>query len=180
MAQDLRILYFVRAAFALLWAGLLAAQLPALTPLLLVLYPIWDVLATFADLRASRRSNREATGPRYLNILIGLATAAAVVVALQQGTAAVLAVFGAWAILTGFIQLILGWRRQRAVGGQWPMMLSGGQSALAGTAFILLAHSPSLGIKSLVGYAAFGGFYFLLAAWRLHATKPAALSDTVS
>lgn len=171
VARALRMLYFVRAAFALVWAGLLAAHLPALTPLLLLLYPTWDVAATFADLRATRRLSRHpslgVTGPRYLNIVIGLATTVAVAVALHQGTPAVLLVFGVWAVLTGLIQLALGWRRHRTVGGQWPMILSGGQSALAGTTFVVLAHMPTQGVQNLIGYAAFGGFYFLLAALRM-------------
>jgi hypothetical protein len=175
IARPLRTLYFVRAAFSVVWAGLLAAQLPALTPLLLLAYPTWDVAATFADLRAGRqagyRSKQEATWPRYLNIIIGLAATVGVAVALQQGTPAVLRVFGVWAILTGLIQLGLGWFRRQTLGGQWPMILSGGQSAIAGTTFILLAHAPSQGIVNLAGYAAFGAFYFLLAARQLRVSN---------
>ncbi|MVN77593.1 hypothetical protein GO988_14760 [Hymenobacter sp. HMF4947] len=178
--RDLRLLYFVRAAFAFVWAGLLAAKLPALTPLLLLLYPTWDVVATFADLRASRRSSLAANGSRYLNIVIGLVTTVAVAVALQQSTAAVLLVFGVWAILTGLIQLVLAWRRHRGVGGQWPMMLSGAQSAVAGCLFIAHAHSPEMGLNTLWRYAAFGGFYFLLAAWRLRSSALATSSDSVA
>jgi len=47
------------------------------------------------------------------------------------------------------------------------MIISGGQSMIGGTVFIALAHSPTMGIDSLAGYAAFGGFYFLLSAIRL-------------
>jgi hypothetical protein len=171
IARPLRTLYFVRAAFSLVWAGLLIAHVSLLTPLLLLLYPTWDVAATFADLRASRQagygSNREATWPRYLNIVIGLATTVGVAIALPQGTPVVLLVFGAWAILTGLIQFGLGWFRRQTLGGQWPMILSGAQSAIAGITFMLLAHTPSLGIVNLAGYAIFGALYFLLAARQL-------------
>jgi hypothetical protein len=177
IVRPLRTLYFVRAAFSLAWAGLLVAHFSTLTPLLLLLYPTWDVAATFADLRASRqagyRSNWEATWPRYLNIVIGLAATVGVAIALPQGTPAILLVFGAWAILTGLIQLGLGWFRRQTLGGQWPMILSGGQSAIAGTSFMLLAHTPSLGIVNLAGYAAFGAFYFLLAAKQLRTSSSA-------
>jgi hypothetical protein len=177
IARPLRTLYFIRAAFSLIWAGLLAAHISWLTPFLLLLYPTWDVAATFADLRASRqagsRNNRQATWPRYLNIVIGLATTVGVAIALQQGAPAVLRVFGAWAILTGLIQLGLGWFRRQTLGGQWPMILSGGQSAIAGTSFILLAHTPSLGVANLAGYATFGAFYFLLAAKQLRPSSSA-------
>jgi uncharacterized membrane protein HdeD (DUF308 family) len=177
IARPLRTLYFVRAAFSLVWAGLLLAHSALLTPLLLLLYPTWDVAATFADLRASRqagyRSAEEATWPRYLNIVIGLTTTVGVAIALQRGTPAVLLVFGAWAILTGLIQLALGLFQRQTLGGQWPMILSGGQSAIAGTTFMLLAHTPSLGIVNLAGYAIFGAFYFLLAARQLRSRRSA-------
>jgi hypothetical protein len=55
-------------------------------------------------------------------------------------------------------------RRRKEFGGQWPMIISGGQSMLAGGVFILMAHSPSMGISSRAGYAAFGAFSFLLAS----------------
>jgi len=41
---------------------------------------------------------------------------------------------------------------------------------LAGSAFIAMANSPTMGISSLAGYSAFGAFYFLLAAIRLSKT----------
>jgi hypothetical protein len=41
---------------------------------------------------------------------------------------------------------------------------------LAGCAFIAMAHKPNQGISTLAGYAAFGAFYFLLAAIRLSKT----------
>jgi uncharacterized membrane protein HdeD (DUF308 family) len=68
------------------------------------------------------------------------------------------------------IQLILGLRRKKFLDGQWPMIISGGQSVIAGISFILLAHDPTKGITSLAGYAAFGAFYYLLAAFRLSKT----------
>jgi len=56
------------------------------------------------------------------------------------------------------------------LGGQWPMIISGGQSMLAGGSFIAMANEPNQGITTLVGYAAFGAFYFLLSAFRLSKT----------
>ncbi|GAB3580702.1 hypothetical protein [Hymenobacter daeguensis] len=167
-ARALRTLYFVRAAFSLVWVGLLLAFVkssPTVTAILLLVYPTWDVAATFYDIRANRGASSKL--PQFTNIAIGLLTTVAVSVALQQGVPAVLIVYGAWAILTGLIQLVLGLRRRRTFGGQWPMMLSGGQSMLAGASFIAMAQAPTMGIVNLAGYAAFGAFYFLLAAFRL-------------
>ena len=168
-ARALRTLYFVRAAFSVVWVSLVflfAKSSPSLTAALLLLYPTWDVLATFADIRA----NRSAAGsllPQYVNIVVGSLTTVAVGLALRSGIPAVLTVFGVWAGLTGLIQLLLGLRRRRQVGGQWPMILSGGQSIVAGVSFVVMAHDPTMGVANLAGYSAFGAFYFLVAALRL-------------
>lgn len=168
-AQALRTLYFVRAAFSVVWVSLVflfAKSSPTLTAALLQLYPAWDVLATFADIRANRGSVATLL-PQYVNIVVGSLATVAVGLALGQGMPAVLVVFGVWAGLTGLIQLLLGLRRRRQLGGQWPMILSGGQSLIAGVSFVVLAHNPATGVANLAGYSAFGAFYFLLAALRL-------------
>jgi uncharacterized membrane protein HdeD (DUF308 family) len=174
-AQALRTLYFVRAAFSIVWVSLIflfAKSSPALTAALLLLYPAWDVVATLGDIRANRGSG--SLLPQYVNIGVGSLATLAVGLALRSGLPAVLVVYGVWAGLTGLIQLLLGLRRRRQLGGQWPMMLSGGQSVLAGTSFIVMAHAPRMGIANLAGYSAFGAFYFLLAALRLRrAAHPA-------
>lgn len=167
-AHALRILYFVRAAFSLVWVSLLlyfVKSSPTITGILLLIYPTWDVAATFFDIKANRGLSSKL--PQYVNIVIGLLTTVAVSVALKQGVPTVLIVFGAWAILTGLIQLVLGLRRRRTFGGQWPMMLSGGQSIIAGASFIAMAQAPTMGIINLAGYSAFGALYFLIAAFRL-------------
>ncbi|MDF7814207.1 DUF308 domain-containing protein [Hymenobacter sp. YC55] len=168
-AHALRTLYFVRAAFSVVWVSLVfvfVKSSPSLTAALLLLYPAWDVLATFGDIRANRGTGGTLL-PQYVNIAIGSLTTVAVGIALRQGIPAVLIVFGVWAVLTGLIQLLLGLRRRRQLGGQWPMILSGGQSMLAGVLFVLQAHDPSKGVTNVAAYSAVGAFYFLLAALRL-------------
>lgn len=170
-AGALRTLYFTRAAFSVIWAILLAVfteKSKGFAYVLLIIYPVWDVIGTFLDIRANKGSSSKT--PQYLNAGIGIVTALAVGIALQTGVPEALFVFGAWAVLTGFIQLVLGLRRRKSLGGQWPMIISGGQSVLAGASFIALARDPAMGITSLAGYAAFGAFYYLLAAFRLSRT----------
>lgn len=175
-ARSLRKLYFIRAAFSVAWViliALFAKSTTGITSILLILYPAWDVLGTFMDISANRGSSSKT--PQYVNAAISTITAVAVGIALQKGVPETLIVFGTWAIGTGLIQLILGIRRRKSLGGQWPMIISGGQSVIGGTSFILLAHDPTKGITSLAGYAAFGAFYYLLAAFRLSKTvKPVA------
>jgi len=170
-ARSLRELYFTRAAFSVIWVILVAIFAKTsfgIASVLLIIYPAWDVAGTFLDIRANHNSPSKT--PQYVNAVISSITTVAVGIALQHGVPAALIVFGAWAIGTGLIQLILGLRRRKFLGGQWPMIISGGQSVLGGTSFILLAHDPTKGIGSLAGYAAFGAFYYLLAAYRLSKT----------
>ncbi|MCW2817259.1 MAG: hypothetical protein JWR42_46, partial [Marmoricola sp.] len=53
------------------------------------------------------------------------------------------------------------------LGGQWPMILSGGISVLAGGAFIVQSGTPAASLTSLAGYATLGGIFFLVSALRL-------------
>ncbi|MEO7211509.1 hypothetical protein [Mucilaginibacter sp.] len=170
-AKSLRKLYFIRAAFSVTWViliALFAKTSLGIASVLLIIYPAWDVVGTFLDIRANH--NNSSKTPQYVNALISTTTAIAVCIALQKGVPETLIVFGTWAIGTGLIQLILGLQRRKFLGGQWPMIISGAQSIIGGTSFIILAHDPTKGIASLAGYAAFGAFYYLLAAFRLSKT----------
>jgi len=170
-AKSLRNLYLLRAAFSIIWIILVtvvAKNLPGIAAVLLIIYPAWDVIGTFLDIRANGGTTSKT--PQYVNAAISAITTVAVALAIQKGVPEALIVFGAWAILSGLIQLINGLIRRKLLSGQWPMIISGGQSVLAGTSFIILAHDPTKGIASLAGYAAFGAFYYLLAAYRLGKT----------
>ena len=167
-ARSLRKLYFTRAAFSVIWViliALFAKTSMGIASVLLIIYPAWDVVGTFLDIRANHSSPSKT--PQYVNAVISSITTIAVGIALQKGVPEALIVFGTWAIGTGLIQLILGLRRRKFLGGQWPMIISGAQSIIGGTSFIILAHDPTKGITSLAGYAAFGAFYYLLAAFSL-------------
>ena len=170
-ATSLRKLYFTRVAFSVLWIILvvtLAKTNNTLATILFVIYPAWDVVATFFDIKANSSAVNKT--PQYVNVGISVVTTIAVIVALQSGIPEALMVFGVWASLTGLIQLILGLRRRKHFEGQWPMIISGAQSMLAGGFIIATAHTPNQGVASLAGYSAFGAFYFALAAFRLGKT----------
>lgn len=170
-AKSLRKLYFTRAAFSIIWVILVTAVAKTnltIAAILFIIYPAWDVVATFFDIKANPPTVNK--GPQFLNAGISILTTIGVTIALQQGIPEALTVFGVWAILTGLIQLILGIRRRKDLGGQWPMIISGGQSMLAGVSFIVMADAPDSGITTLAGYAAFGAFYFILSAVRLSKT----------
>ena len=171
-APALRRLYFVRFGFAVVWALLLFATKSDLGPVsipLLVLYPLFDAAAAVVDTRSSG-----ATGPGrglQVNIAISLLATIGVAIACTSGVPGVLRVWGAWAIVSGLVQLIVGAAR-RTMGGQWPMILSGGISVLAGGSFIAGASAANPSLANIAGYAVLGGIFFLVSALRLgHAAK---------
>ncbi|MFZ0267950.1 DUF308 domain-containing protein [Caulobacter sp.] len=158
--------YLLRAGVAAAWvvaAFTIAPSNPILAGALLVLYPAWDAFANARDAKVN--GGFRANAPQAINTAVSAATALAVLVALQIDLHLVLALFGAWAILAGVLQLVVGIRRWRSYGAQWAMVLSGAQSALAGGFFIKSAAGPIASVITVVApYAAFGAFYFLVSA----------------
>ncbi|TFW59216.1 DUF308 domain-containing protein [Bradyrhizobium barranii subsp. apii] len=171
--QWLKFYYFIRAAFSVAWvvaAFAVGSPSAAIAGALLVLYPAWDAAANLVD--ALRSGGLTQNRTQALNVLVSLVTTVAVLVALQMSMNGVLGVFGAWAILSGLLQLGTAIRRWRSFGAQWAMVLSGGQSALAGGFFIFQATTPmSPTIANVAGYAAVGAIYFLVSAVWLTVTE---------
>jgi uncharacterized membrane protein HdeD (DUF308 family) len=156
--------YLARTVFSALWvaaAFTAGPQSGAIAAALLVVYPAWDALANFAD--ASRSGGLRQNRTQTLNVVVSGATTLAVGLALAVSMNWVLGVFGAWAILSGLLQLGTAVRRWKSAGAQWAMALSGAQSALAGAFFIVQAGAPMPpSITGVAGYAAVGAFYFLI------------------
>lgn len=164
--QWLKQYYFLRVAFSVAWvvaAFAIAPSSPAIAGALLVLYPAWDAAANFLD--ALRSGGLHQNRTQALNVLASLATTIAVIVALQTNMNRVLGIFGAWAILSGLLQLGTAIRRWKSFGAQWAMVLSGAQSALAGGFFTFQATTPAVpSIANVAGYVAVGALYFLVSA----------------
>jgi uncharacterized membrane protein HdeD (DUF308 family) len=156
--------YFARATFSVAWvvaALTLGRQSSLIAALLLTIYPVWDAATNYVD--ALRNGGLFRNQAQAFNVAISLGVTLAVIVALTMSMNWVLGVFGGWAIFSGLLQLSTAVRRWKTSGGQWPMILSGGQSAVAGV--ILQARMPtSPSIANVAGYAGFGAFYFLVSA----------------
>lgn len=162
--QWLRSYYFARAAVSLIWiaaAVTAGAANPVAAAVLFIFYPTWDAAANFMD--AYRNGGIKRNPSQSVNAVLSLVTTIAIAVALTHSMNAVLGVFGAWAVVSGLLQLATGVRRWKSYGAQWAMILSGAQSALAGAFFIKQATGASPhGIIDVVPYVAFGAFYFLI------------------
>ncbi|MCW1430123.1 DUF308 domain-containing protein [Novosphingobium sp. JCM 18896] len=157
--------YAVRALFSFAWVALaftLGRSLPGFGSVLLAIYPTWDSLANFYDAKRSGglRANPTQTG----NMATSAAVALAVGLFAPTDPHAAIGVIGGWATLSGLLQLATAVRRWRGASAQWPMILSGAQSTLAGGAFVKLAGNATAhpGAVDVAPYAAFGAFYFLV------------------
>lgn len=162
--RSLRNLYFTRTVVQLVWAASVistAVKNPTLAATLLILYPLWDVACTLYDLKTAAGSDSAKT--QYLNVAAGILTAIGVGLTAYSHPQYAVAIFGGWAFAAGILQLAVGILRRRSLGGQWPMILSGAQSLIAGVAFVLGGLSGKLQFKDLGGYAVFGAVYFLIA-----------------
>jgi uncharacterized membrane protein HdeD (DUF308 family) len=163
----LRNYYAVRFAVAAAWvvaAFTLAKGMPRLEVIMLVAYPLWDALANLVDARSNGGLVKNQT--QAINIGVSTLAAAGVAVGATMGMDAMLAVFGAWALLSGLMQLATGVRRWKVYGAQWAMILSGAQSTLAGILMVRMAADGQV-IDTLIRvapYAGFGAFYFLVSA----------------
>lgn len=172
-------LYLVRGLLAVAWAATFAgahATLDALAITLLVVYPLIDAVSSLIDYRANPSgSERRITA---FNGMLSTFAAIAIGVAGDVGAAAVLAAFGAWAVVSGAAQLTVGLRRRGPeLGKQWPMLIAGGLSSLVGISYVIRAagERPSLDVLSV--YATGGGVFFIvqtvLLAWRAHQQRAA-------
>ena len=164
--QWLKQYYFTRAAFSVLWvtaALTIGQQSFAVAAALLIAYPAWDAAANFVD--AARSGGLAVNRSQAINVTASSIMTIAVIIALTMNMNWVLGAFGLWAIFSGLLQLGTAVTRWRTNGGQWAMVLSGGQTALAGAVFMYQAHMPlEPSISTVVGYAGFGAFYFLVSA----------------
>ncbi|MEU1620316.1 DUF308 domain-containing protein [Streptomyces sp. NPDC005722] len=166
--SGLRSLHLIRVVFSLVWVALLATTSASLVSAdsptviaaaLLVVYPLWDVIATLLERRlAGGAADRVGT----VNIGLGLAATAGMVGAVFSTIGTALVVFGVWALLAGAVQLVVAIRRRRSVGAQWPMVISGAQSVLAGATIAATSASATSGLSTVAGYSAFGAFWFLV------------------
>jgi uncharacterized membrane protein HdeD (DUF308 family) len=167
--SGLRSLYLMRVAFSLIWVALIVTTSASLVSTdkptviaaaLLVIYPLWDVIATLLERRMAGTGSTDRVGTT--NMALGLATTAGMIIAVFSTIGTALLVFGIWAVLSGAIQLVVAIRRRRTVGAQWPMVISGGLSVLAGASFAAMSASATSSLSTVAGYSAFGAFWFLV------------------
>ncbi len=159
--------YAVRALFSAVWvvsAFTIGKTWPSLGIALLIAYPAWDCLANCVD--TMRTGGLRANPSQTLNVVVSAIVTLAVAVTVSSDFHIAIGVIGVWAALSGILQLATGVRRWRSASAQWPQILSGAQSTLAGAHFLVQAVHPatSVSVADVAPYAAFGAFYFAVSA----------------
>lgn len=156
----------LRAVAALVWAAVIGVaagdagtELSVGLALLVTAYPVIDVLASLSE---AAHGGPAADRLRVNAAVSGVAVAGLAVAAFGSDVGAVLAVFGAWAVVSGLIQLAGAIQRRQAGGREVPMLVSGGLSAIAGLSFVASSGSSDPSLSMLAGYAAFGAVLFLV------------------
>jgi uncharacterized membrane protein HdeD (DUF308 family) len=173
-----RRIVIVRAVLALVWAaGLVIAvgdqvpstssDVPVAAAALLASYPAIDVVASIAAALGTDAAGRLV---RINAAISALAVAAIGATAFGADAGATLAAFGAWAAVSGAIQLAVAPHRRRTEGRQLPMIVSGGLSTIAGIGFLATSGMDDANLASVGGYMALGALLYLLFA---HRSRPA-------
>lgn len=170
----------VRALLALVWAAALVAvvggatstssDVPIGAAVLIASYPVIDVLASIVTARGMGAAGR---GLRINAALSSVAVAAIVATASASDVSAVLVAFGAWAAVSGAIQLARAVRHHHSQGRRLPLIVSGGVSTIAGISFIAASGKDNVHFTMVAGYMALGAVFFLLSAVRTRSAAPA-------
>jgi uncharacterized membrane protein HdeD (DUF308 family) len=171
-----------RGVLALVWAAALViavgdhvpstdSDVPIAAAALLASYPAIDVVASIAAALGADAAGRVL---RINAAISALAIAAIGATAFGADAGATLAAFGAWAAVSGAIQLAVALHRRRTEGRQLPMIVSGGLSTIAGVGFLAASGMDDAQLASVGGYMALGALLYLLWAHRSRTAPQAA------
>jgi uncharacterized membrane protein HdeD (DUF308 family) len=171
-----------RGVLALVWAAALViavgdhvpstdSDVPIAAAALLASYPAIDVVASIAAALGADAAGRVL---RINAAISALAIAAIGATAFGADAGATLAAFGAWAAVSGAIQLAVALHRRRTEGRQLPMIVSGGLSTIAGIGFLATSGMDDAQLASVGGYMALGALLYLLWAHRSRTAPQAA------
>jgi len=150
--------------------GILAFSWPGLTLLWLVaLFAAYAVIAGGVSTYAALR-NRRTDDDWWLVLLLGLVGLGAGVIAILHPdlTALVLVlVMGAYALLTGVLDIAIAIRLRKVIRGEWLLILAGIVSIVFGVMVFLFPAAGALALVWLIGvYAVATGVLLLAAAFR--------------
>lgn len=167
----------LRGVVAILF-GIVALVMPAITLVALVLlfgaFAIVD--GAFAVLAGIRR-RAEGTTDWWL-VLMGIAGIVAGVLAVVWPgitALALLLLVGAWAVITGGLEIVVAYRLRRQIEGEWLLALDGALSIAFGLLVLFVPTAGALAVVWLIGaFAIASGVMLVALAFRLRARQQTA------
>jgi uncharacterized membrane protein HdeD (DUF308 family) len=163
-------LLVLRGVFALLF-GILAFVWPGITlASLVLLFGAYAFVNGILALIMAIRAPKGSPGVAGTLILGFLSIAVGVLTAFYPGITALSLVIliGAWAIVTGVLEIAAGTKLRRFMSGSWVLVLSGALSILFGALLLVMPGAGALSLIWLIGaYAILFGILLLTAAIRL-------------
>ena len=162
--------YVVRGAIAILF-GILAFVAPGFGLVgLVALFAAWAIIDGVGSLIAGIRT-RGGDRSWWLEVLEGLVSVAAGAVALlvpDIAARALVLIIGAWAVLTGIIEIVLAVRLRRVIEGEVWMALGGVASIVFGAVLVIFPATGALSLVWLIGsFAIAFGVFLVILGWRL-------------
>lgn len=143
-------LVVVRGVAAILF-GVLSLLWPGLTLLVLVvLFAVYALLDGIAAIAGAAADKLAPSADRWLVGLLGaFGVLAGLVALLMPGITALVLLFliGAWAVVTGVLEIMTGWQLRKVITGEWLLFVSGALSVVLGG---LLFAFPGEGAVALV------------------------------
>lgn len=170
--------FVLRGAVAILFGGFAFLAPVWGIAILVALFAAWAIIDGVGSLVTGVRT-RGQDRSWWLEILEGLVGIAAGVIAValpEFAAQALVLIIGAWAVVTGAIEIVLAVRLRRVIRGELWMGLAGVASILFGILLVLFPAAGALSLVWLIGAFAivFGAFEIGL-GWRLrsHERTPA-------
>lgn len=162
---------FVVRGIAAIVFGILALAWPGLViEVLIILFAAWAFVDGVAGIVSGIRT-RDQDRSWWLEVLEGLVSMAAGVIAValpRFATTALVIIIGAWAIVTGVLEIVLAVRLRRVITGEIWMALAGVASMLFGIILLLFPAAGALSLVWLIGaFAIAFGIFELALGWRL-------------
>jgi uncharacterized membrane protein HdeD (DUF308 family) len=165
----------LRGAFAVLF-GILSFAWPEITVVVLVaLFGAWALIDGILLLASAwRRAERGQTWwPLLLEGLLGVAAAAVTFLWPDITALALFFVIGAWAIVTGILEIAAAIAMRRVIDNEVWLGLAGIAGILFGVIVLLFPGAGALGIVWLIAtYAIVFGVFLLMLGFRLRSYRP--------
>jgi len=156
--------------------GVLAMMWPGVTiAALVIIFGLYAVLDGVMNLVLGFRRSYQRSWAQLLQGFVGIA--AGILTFVWPGiTALALVLFiGAWAVLTGVLEVVTAVRLRKAIDGEWLLALSGMMSLIFGILVFAFPAAGAVGIAWILGiYAAASGFVLVSLGLRLRTRLVAA------